>query len=140
MCGVVMRGDGPVEVPERLVADDRGDLGAPAEQPRVLLDGEQPAGAADRLQHGRGCPGGRATGRRSPRQSMPRAASASAAASARGTIRPSATIVASFPGRRTFAVPSASTIVAVGHVALRRVEPLVLEEQHRVVVPDRRPP
>src|SRR5436190_7838065 len=39
-----------VEVVERLVGDDRHDLGAPAAQPRVLLHGENAMGAADGTQ------------------------------------------------------------------------------------------
>src|SRR6185503_20451180 len=36
--------DRPVEIPEALVGDDRGDLGAPAAQARVLLDRHEAAG------------------------------------------------------------------------------------------------
>ena len=54
MCGVVIRTIGRVEAVEALVGDDRGDLGAPAAQPRVLLDGEQAAGLADRGEDRRG--------------------------------------------------------------------------------------
>ena len=40
--------DRRVKAVEAVVRDDRGDLGAPAAQPRVLLDGEQPARLLDR--------------------------------------------------------------------------------------------
>ena len=40
----------PVEFVERLVGDDRNDLRAPAAQPRILLDGEQPMRARHRAE------------------------------------------------------------------------------------------
>jgi hypothetical protein len=49
---------------------------------------------------------------------MPSRARAFAASSARGTIAASATIVQSPPRASTFAVPSVSTSLAVGHLAL----------------------
>src|SRR5918996_5141197 len=44
--------DRVLQVEERLLRDERGDLGPPPEQPRVLLHGEQPIGLANRLQDG----------------------------------------------------------------------------------------
>ena len=55
--------DRGVEAPEPLVGDDRDDLGAPAQQPRVLLDREQAARLGDRPEDrlrrpaARGCAG-----------------------------------------------------------------------------------
>ena len=49
----VRRGDAhrrAVEIVERLVGDDRDDLGAPAAQARVLLDGEQAVRPGDRAE------------------------------------------------------------------------------------------
>src|SRR5450759_3147499 len=42
----------PVEVVERFVRHDRHDLGAPAAQPQIFLDGEQPMRARDRAEDG----------------------------------------------------------------------------------------
>ena len=53
--------DRRVEAVEALVGDDRGDLRAPAAQPRVLLDGEQPARLLDRGEDGRPCRAARAS-------------------------------------------------------------------------------
>src|SRR6185312_17468046 len=46
--------DGSVEIVEGLVGGDRGDLGAPAAQARILLDREQAPGLGDRAQYGLG--------------------------------------------------------------------------------------
>ena len=42
------------------------------------------------------------------------------------------------PARRTFGRAEGVDDLAVGHLALGRVQALVLEEEHRVVVADRR--
>ena len=128
--------DRAVEVPERLVGDDRGDLGAPPAGLRVLLDREQPAGRRHRRQHGghvegdeaaqvdhRGLDalGGEPLGRgHRPRHHQTERHDRAGAALAEHL-------------RRAEAVDD----LAVGHVVLRRVEPLVLEEQHRVGIADR---
>ena len=68
--GHVRRGDAhqrAVEIVERLVGDDRDDLGAPAAQPRVLLDREQPVGLARPSRGWSGCRAAPASARRSPR-------------------------------------------------------------------------
>ena len=66
----VRRGDPhrrPVEIVERLVGDDRHDLGAPAAQPRILLDREQPVRARRPSRGSSGCRAAPASARRPPR-------------------------------------------------------------------------
>ena len=51
--GDVRRGDAddrPIEIPEGLVGDDRGDLRAPTTEPRIFLDREQPTRLGDRAE------------------------------------------------------------------------------------------
>ena len=69
---------------------------------------------------------------------MPSPASSSAAASASGTVAASATTVTSLPSRATRASPSGTTWSGGAGLALGREEPLVLEEDDRVVAADRR--
>ena len=42
--------DRPVEIPEAFLGDDRGDLGAPAAEPRILFDRHEPARLRDLAQ------------------------------------------------------------------------------------------
>ena len=71
--------------------------------------------------------------------SIPSAASVSAAASARSTISSVATIVTSAPARTIARLADLGDPgVAAADRALAAVQALVLEEEHRVVVADRR--
>ncbi len=106
--------DRPVEIPERFVRDDRRDLGAPAAQAGIFLDGEEPAVLATEPRMVRVSSG--TSERRSTTSAlMPWSRSRIAAASSeRGTIIASATMVQSLPALRIFAVPRVSMISPSG--------------------------
>ena len=61
-------GDRSVEVVERLLGDDRGDLGAVAAEPVVLVDDQALAGLADRVEQRLACRAGGASAGRRPRR------------------------------------------------------------------------
>jgi hypothetical protein len=128
--------DRPVEVPEAFVSGDGGDFGAPAEHPGVLLDGEQPPGLGQRPEDGSRVERDERSnvdhlGVDAPLGELLRRVDRARHHETEredGRVTPRATNF-----RRTERIDD----VAVGHLVLGCVESLVLEEEHRIVVPDR---
>ena len=122
-CGVVIRTDRALRGAERLLGHDRHDLGAPAAQPRVLLDREQPARLRDLREDRARCRAARGvrTSTTLQRDAVLGRADARRPRPPAGPSRPARRSWRRCPRRITFACPSGSTMLGrSGDLALGR--------------------
>ena len=129
--------DRAVEVPEELLGHDRRDLGAPTAEPRVLFDGHEPAGLRDLTQD-------RLRVERHERAHVDdRRVDAVLLLQDLGRLERARHHERERADRDVFALAhdvrltERHDVLAVRHLALSRVERLLLEKQDRVVVADR---
>ena len=126
----------PVEIPERLVGDDRCDLRSPSAQARVLFDGERPAGLGDRAQDG-SVSSGTSVRRSITSAEMPSAASCSGGfESTWAPSVPEPRSCSPCPPARRLPARAASTCSPSGTSPFDGEQGLVLEEHHGIRVTD----